>query len=545
MNSSKFVKAQTSTTPSALAGDDLSIILFLSDVSTASNWDGKTVKSYSNPDEIALDFPENHWARTVAAKVFGQVPSVSTLKIGRRNLAQTMTGALDAAEAADSKWFLLVGARGEDIFEAGDWIEARVLKFGIYASEDPFSLDAQVTTSIKARFALKGYKKSCLLWHHQSGTKLTGVKITVAAGVATATAASVAQVAKVAVDTVLDSTNYTLTFNGQAVTSNSGVGATFTTIRDGLINVFNQLPGAIGLAEVGVGANELKITAIDPGTPFTLAAVANMTVTETTANQTAEHLRRVGDQVVIEGSSAAFNGLRTVKEVILQSNGKSDQFTFDAPLAVANDVSGNASIDGGFTYPDAAAAGMGLAFPMGKIDWAFKSLGGIEPSPETLITESVSQALELANCNYYTAVGGRNILFEAVTGFGIPIDQMIGLGLWLPNLIKGDVYAHITGQKRFTLDDSGLLAVKVLVEQCLARAQAAGLTAPFVEDFALYPDTGLPAGAQLGDHYVVKVPQLKDVPKIEREAGKVLSGIEYQIQGAKGFHFVNIFGNFT
>lgn len=93
------------------------------------------------------------------------------------------------------------------------------------------------------------------------------------------------QVSKVVIDNVIDSTAYTFSVNGIAVTFTSGVGTTVGLIRDGLIAAYRAIAALEAPASANPNGNDVQITAKVPGTAFTIAdSDANLTTSTTTAN---------------------------------------------------------------------------------------------------------------------------------------------------------------------------------------------------------------------------------------------------------------------
>ena len=71
-------------------------------------------------------------------------------------------------------------------------------------------------------------------------------------------------------DNAIDATTYTLEINGIVIAFTSGVGATLGSIRDGLITQARSIQELEGVVSFNpTGADSLRVTAVQPGTPFT------------------------------------------------------------------------------------------------------------------------------------------------------------------------------------------------------------------------------------------------------------------------------------
>jgi hypothetical protein len=242
--------------------------------------------------------------------------------------------------------------------------------------------------------------------------------------------ANVAQEMNVNIDTVLDSTNYTVTINGTDFTHNSGVGATAASISLGLVTLINAGSEPVSAAD---NVGDLDILADNAGQPFTLAVNANMTITTVTAVvSVASELALVQDfnndwYAVLLDSHNIID--QEVMADFIETQSKIYVTSSDDPNLIAVSAADIASILGAKSYvrtavmysgdeanfPEAAWVGGQLPQVPGTVTWAYKTLVGITPDA---LTDNQISNLESKNANFY---------FEIVDGEPITREgKMVG-----------------------------------------------------------------------------------------------------------------------
>lgn len=146
-------------------------------------------KSYADLTEVAVDFAATTKVYKAANAILAQSPAPQSIKVGRIDAGDAdITATLNAIALVDLDWYglLLVSRITADILAAAAWTEANGKVFG-FAVEDADVLTS-ATTDIFSVLQALGYHRTFGFYHHQSGVDaLTGVSISVTAGVATVT----------------------------------------------------------------------------------------------------------------------------------------------------------------------------------------------------------------------------------------------------------------------------------------------------------------------------------------------------------------------
>lgn len=364
-------------------------------------------------------------------------------------------------------------------------------------------------------------------------------------------AASVAQVEKVTIDTVADSTTYTVTLNGIDFEYTSGVGATDTSIRDGLIALID--------ADAKFGAaldqtNSFDITAAEAGRAFSAAVSANLSV----ANQTA-NLGPVEELMAAQEVDDDWYFLLTTDHDNLQAEllagyieTQVKLFGYQTDDADSKDVSESSDANGimkllkdkqydrsfGVWVPSddlgeyKIAAWVGKAAPTdpGSITWKFKRAAGITADK---FTSQELKNVQDKNGNVYVTIGGLNMFQEGVVASGEFIDIMRGTD-WIQARIQEKVFGLFTSEPKVPYDDGGIESVGLQVEDVLGRA---------VDRQILVGPSNLDAeGNSLGP--VVTVPKRSETTKADR-ASRFLRDVKFTGNYAGAIHKVQIDGTLS
>jgi hypothetical protein len=118
-------------------------------------------------------------------------------------------------------------------------------------------------------------------------------------------------------------------------------------------------------------------------------------------------------------------------------------------------------------FPEAAWFGGMLPTTPGKSNWAFKTLPGILPTDQSVLTDTKIAFLEGKNGNYYMTVGGVNITQSGVMSGGEWIDVVVGRD-WLKAGLQQDIFFLQVTVPKIGFDDAG---IGLLVNAIKARLQ--------------------------------------------------------------------------
>lgn len=349
--------------------------------------------------------------------------------------------------------------------------------------------------------------------------------------------APVARVLTISVDVVADSTLYTFQVDGITVNFTSGVGATATTIRDGLVSAANLALSEQTAAPAGAGT--FTITADVAGRSFALTeSDPGLSFTETTANVGAQE----DLQAILDAGALWYLTLltsRTSGDIL-----EAAAWTEAAPIqhALLAQTSEAASRDNVYSpsgtdlksrlralgyrrtklevhhsnteHLDAALAGGLLPLRPGTETWALKRLVGVTPSPYTATQRSNIRG---GNANFYYEVSpGTSISWEGITSGGIWFDQ-----LRLGDAISADISERIfnlqLNSNKIPMTDDGIQ---------LVTDQVTGSLESFERDGAL---ASIPK-------YAVTRPMLADISPANRAARILDPPITAQAQTSGAIH---------
>lgn len=283
------------------------------------------------------------------------------------------------------------------------------------------------------------------------------------------------------------------------------------------------------------GGESLIITIKDEAESFTLTTSANLTNTVILF----DYGFLVGDPINIGGVEVPLqlNGDFFISEVTAINEFK---FKVTAPNGVPT---GTITLEANYTFPDARAAGMGLAYANGTIDYAHQDIVGVRPETDQYLTSEVVNNLGSKNVNFFQTTNDIRGFWEGRVSSGLFIDIIIDGFDYLPTRIAEAVFSFLSSQQKVPMSDASLGTVKNVIDRALEQeGRARGITAPFIENKVLYPETGFPPGARAGDHYVSRVPRVRDIPLSDRQNRQITSGIEFYFQTAGGIHRITIDG---
>ena len=170
-------------------------------------------------------------------------------------------------------------------------------------------------------------------------------------------------------------------------------------------------------------------------------------------------------------------------------------------------------------YPDAAWMGEGFPYEPGSSTWNFKKLKGVTPDN----VSSVETILQGKNCNYYSTVGGVNIMQDGRVASGEWIDIIIGTD-WLEARLRESVYSALVNNRKIPYDDTGIAMIEGLVKGVLNQAASAGILQ--------------------ADSIVVTVPRYADIPQADKLARK-LPDVKFTALYQGAIHRVTINGTIS
>lgn len=141
--------------------------------------------------------------------------------------------------------------------------------------------------------------------------------------------------------------------------------------------------------------------------------------------------------------------------------------TYDRTLLLYSEETDN--------WANAALAGKCLSEDPGSITFKFKTLNGI--TADTL-TETQITNISGDKCNYYTLVGGVNIIQEGVVASGEYADVIRDID-WLEARIKEDVFEMLANAKKVPYTDAGVAQVENVLRGRLQNAVTVGVLSTF------------------------------------------------------------------
>lgn len=186
-NISEFVDVAIEVADLKVAKENFGIVLLLPE--TAHSAFTARTKSYANRDEVLVDFAATTKTYQAAAKIFAQDFPPSTIKIGRKDAADsTLAVTLAAINNFDPDWYCLVTEyrAKADILAIAAWIQTQ-RKIYIATSEDSDIIDSEESSDIASSLKALSYSRTYFFYHHQAGVDLGSVTIAVSSGVATVT----------------------------------------------------------------------------------------------------------------------------------------------------------------------------------------------------------------------------------------------------------------------------------------------------------------------------------------------------------------------
>lgn len=203
-----------------------------------------------------------------------------------------------------------------------------------------------------------------------------------------------------------------------------------------------------------------------------------------------------------------------------------DQAKYDRTLGVFNDLSG----DYGAISALARLFTVNYNTAESTITLKFKQLPGVTVAN---IYASEKAALDKVHLNTYVNVGGNSMLAEGVMFGGRFADEVHGVD-WLQNAVETNVFGKLyTDTTKTAMTDAGAASLQQQVEKGLDQAILNGLGAPgYLND-----------GTYLAKGYRTDVVKIKDHNQSDKER-RIGPPITFVLIGAGAIHSIQINGTF-
>lgn len=345
----------------------------------------------------------------------------------------------------------------------------------------------------------------------------------------------VAQVTNIAVDNVIDDTEYTVLIDGVPFSFTSGVATTADLIVDGLIIAINAGSLPITLQDNGP---DFDITGDNAGEFFDINVTADPNLSKT---DTVPSIGLASDIFDIEqiDDDWYFLIITTTTDLDITEAAKA----IEARLKVFSAVSRDASIlttaisdigselksrnfartflsyiSDNDSHPDAAWVGLLAPEDPGSVTWKFKTLAGVAVDN---LTSTEKQNAQGKNVNIYTEVGGIAITEEGIVSSGEFIDIIRGID-FLQARIEENVFQTLVDVKKVPYEDAGVDLIKSKISQILQLG---------IDQQILAPDPTP----------VVTAPLVVDIPS-PTKASRLLPDVRFTATLSGAIHAVEIDG---
>lgn len=339
----------------------------------------------------------------------------------------------------------------------------------------------------------------------------------------------------ISVDTVIDSTDYTVTIDGTPFVFASGVGATAISIAAGLVALIDADASYTATDDLD---GTFTVSHATAGTGFAVAVDANMSIEKplATVDTVAVDLAAVKNidddwyalvltshvQADVEAAAA---WIETERKIFGTSSSDADILDSASTADIAY-VLNAAAYDRTFVlysaseanYPEAAWLGKQLPTDPGSTTWAYKTLSGV--TYDALTTTQSTNARN-KKCNTYESIGGVSITREGQMVSGEYIDIMRGVD-WLQTRMTERIYTRLVNLPKVPFTDPGVAIIETDI-----RAQL---------------DDGVSAGfLATSPAYTVSVPLVANVSTTDK-ANRLLPDITFEATLAGAIHKTTING---
>jgi hypothetical protein len=348
---------------------------------------------------------------------------------------------------------------------------------------------------------------------------------------------------------VSNSTDYTATIDGHAVTYTSDGTATAAEITGGLKTLIDALGLAVTTSLQNTNAT-LRIVAnaagafhsvsvsdvsrckivqnhADPGVATDLAAIA-LENSDWYCVLNAVNSKAMASAIAawVESNAKLFLCQTSDSEAVTLA--QSTDNNSGSPTTLAEQLHASAYFRTAAVYHPvpsafAGAAWAGACLPLdpGSETWAYKTLAGVTASSLTATQRTNALA---KNCNTYTTIAGLNATEQGKVAGNEYID-VIRFRDWLQSNMQADIFAVIKKSSKVPFTDAGISAIKAAI---LGRL-----------------DLGVLAGGLAGDPAPsVTVPKAADVSAADKSA-RSLTGVRFAATLAGAIQAVTISGTVT
>ena len=285
--------------------------------------------------------------------------------------------------------------------------------------------------------------------------------------------AAVAQV-ETLTPTVLNTTLYRVTINGEDYEFTSDADATAAEIVAGLLALINA---DANCKMVASGTTTLILTADNDGEASSVSASTNLTIAHTSANhgliEDIQAIQQVNDDwycLILTSredfeilQAAAF--IEALRKIFIAANDetaiKTASTTDLGSLLKQRTYNRTALIWSGdeANGPEAAWAGRKLPTDPGSEQWRYANLSGVA----TDVLSSTEQAnLNGKNVNHYTNVGGVGIVQKGKMASGQWIDVTRFLD-WFTARVQEGIYALLVSVEKVPYTDGGVTSLEAIV----------------------------------------------------------------------------------
>lgn len=335
---------------------------------------------------------------------------------------------------------------------------------------------------------------------------------------------NVAQVSRVTVATVTNSSLYRVIINGVNFDYTSDGSATDAEIVAGLVAAINA--GSEPVTAAPNGTDKVDLTADNSGESFTLS-VGDVKLTPSTvtanvgiASAILEAMQEDRDwyalvctditDVTVKEAAKTIESLRRIFITRRSDAGIPTASTSDIMTFLKNkgyDRTGLMFHAPATDFAEAAWFGRVLPLDPGSETWAFKTLQGVTVNDPT---DSEAEFLDDKNANYYVETAGVRHTVNGKMASGEWTDTMRGVD-WLQARIEEGIFQQLVLADKIPFTDKGIAIIEAILRERLENAKKVGLV----------------------ESYTVTVPKAADV-SFEDKAARTLPDVEFTavLQGA-------------
>lgn len=129
-------------------------------------------KEYVSITAVAVDFAVTDTEYIAAKEMFDQNPNPGVLKIGRVDSGEDWSEALDAIEAFDPEWYVLVITERNQtkVLDVAAWVEAGLRHAFITADPDVNILDSGVSSDLASQEQTLDHDRTSVFYHQDAAT---------------------------------------------------------------------------------------------------------------------------------------------------------------------------------------------------------------------------------------------------------------------------------------------------------------------------------------------------------------------------------------